>query len=65
MFSFSKTSKLALGSTRPTNLGVPGRISTEAMPPRQGADKLSPSSIQVQNSYIYTVILPYTFRAWC
>jgi hypothetical protein len=58
---FSKSSRLALGSTQPPIQWVPGALSPGVKRPGREADHSPPTSAEVKKMWIYTSTPPYTF----
>jgi hypothetical protein len=64
-FLFSKSSRLALGSTQPPIQWVPGALSARVKRPGREADHSPPTSAEVNKMWIYTSTPPYAFTAYC
>jgi hypothetical protein len=62
-FLFSKSSRLALGSTQPPIQWVPGALSPGVKRQGHEADYYPPTSAEVKKMWIYISTPPYAFMA--
>jgi hypothetical protein len=64
-FLFSKSSRLALGSSQPLIQWVPGALSPGVKLPDHEADHSTSTSAEVKKMWIYTSTPPYAFTVQC